>query len=101
MEHMLNQTGCDAAVSQETSLEVARNNGMNIRDTITDIEGTVQKIEDFLQGARPEKPQEGVNADGPAGILAQLCMLGANNHDRLTEIQRRLSHTASSLGVQM
>ena len=100
MGHMLNQTKCTAP-SQEPSLEVARNNGMSIRDTITDIEGAVQKIEDFLQGARPEKPQEDGTADDPAGILAQLCMLGANNHDRLTEIQRRLSRTASSLGVQM
>lgn len=89
-----------AQTSQEPSLEVANNNGQSIRDTITDIESHVTKIEDFLQGSRPEKPTTG-NVEGvAAGMLAQLCSIGANNHDRLQDVLRRTIRIANSLGVQ-
>jgi len=100
MEHMLNQTGCDAVPSQEPSLEVVNNNAMSTRDSITDIEQTIQRIEDFLQGSSPEKGIAGGGVEScPAGMLATLCQIGANNHDRLMEIHKRLARVASSLGV--
>ncbi len=89
-----------AVPSCEPSLEVANNNGQSIRDTITDIESHVTRIEDFLNGSRPEKPTTG-NVEGvAAGMLAQLCSIGANNHDRLQDVLRRTIRIASSLGVQ-
>lgn len=88
-----------AVPSQEPSLEVVNNNSLSTRETITDIERAIQSIEDFLQGARPEKPQEGVVEGCPSGILAQLCVLGASNHDRLMDVQRRVVRMANNLGV--
>jgi hypothetical protein len=89
-----------SAPSAEPSLELVNNNAMSTRDTITDIEAVVTRIEDFLSGSRPEKPIGG-NVEGcAAGMLAQLCQIGANNHDRLMEAQRRIVRIAASLGVQ-
>jgi hypothetical protein len=85
--------------SQEPSLEVVNNNSQSTRDTITDIEAHVQRIEDFLQGSRPEKATLGQAEGVPSGILAQLCTIGANNHDRLQDVLRRTIRIASSLGV--
>ncbi len=97
----MNETGQmeQAVPSQEPSLEVVNNNALSTRDTITDIESHVTRIEDFLRGSRPEKATQG-NVEGcPSGILAQLCTMGANNHDRLQDILRRTIRIASSLGV--
>jgi C4-type Zn-finger protein len=84
----------------EPSLEVANNNGHSIRDTVTDIEGMIQRIEDFLTGARPEKESLAQVDSCPSGILAQICQQGANNVDRLQDIHRRLDRMAGNLGVQ-
>jgi len=88
------------AQSCEPSLEVASGSASNARDTITDIEAMIQRIEDYLQGARPEKERGGVVEACPAGMLAQLCQLEANNVDRLQDIHRRLDRMAGNLGVQ-
>jgi hypothetical protein len=97
---MANETGLDQAVpSQEPTLEVANNNGQSIRDSLTDCEGTIQRMEDFLQGPRPEKERGGTVEGCPSGILAQLCQIGANNHDRLMDIHRRITRISNTLGV--
>lgn len=89
-----------ARASSEPSLEVVQNCAHSTRDTLTDIEMVITSIEDFLNGPRPEKEMGG-NVEGcAAGILAQLCAVGANNHDRLMTLHRRISAVANSLGVQ-
>jgi hypothetical protein len=85
---------------QEPSLEVANNQGQSIRDTTTDIEAMLQRIEDFLSGPRPEKEHGGAVESCPSGILAQMCQLGNSNLDRLQDIHRRLDRMAANLGVQ-
>ncbi len=89
-----------SAPQSEPSLEVANNNANSARDTITDIEAMIQRIEDYLNGARPEKEALGNVSSCPSGILAQLCQLGASNVDRLQDIHRRLDRMAGNLGVQ-
>lgn len=88
-----------AQPSQQASLEVANNNSQSIRDSITDAERTLSAIEDFLSGPRPEKETQGNVESCPSGILAQLCQIGASNHDRLCQVNRRLSGIAANLGV--
>jgi hypothetical protein len=86
--------------SCEPSLEIANNHSQSIRDTLSDIEGMVLRIEDFLCGSRPEKPQESRVEGVASGVLAQLCNQGADNLDRLQDIHRRLDRMAGNLGVQ-
>ena len=100
MEHMLNQTEC-AAPSQEPSLEVVRNNAHSTRDTINDIDGVLQMMEDFLNGATPRSETDSPGKNEPAGMLPQLCAMGATNHDRLCDLHRRLTRLASGLGVAL
>jgi len=98
---MGNGIGQDVAeTSCEPSLEVISGNTSNARDTITDIEAMIQRIEDYLQGARPEKEHGGKVEGCPSGILAQVCQIGANNLDRLQDVHRRLDRMAGNLGVQ-
>ena len=98
---MSNGAMMDASTPQcEPSLEVAMQTVNNTRDTMTDVEAMVQRIEDYLDGARPEKSQTG-NVDGvPAGIIAQLCNQASSNRDRLQDVHRRLDRMAGNLGVQ-
>ena len=84
----------------EPSLEVANNNGHSLRDTLTDVEAMIGRIEDFLSGARPEKESPGLAEGCPSGILAQICTQGAQNLDRLQDVHRRLDRMAGNLGVQ-
>jgi len=84
---------------QEPSIGVMQNNSQQVRDTITDIEAMVQRIEDFLQGPRPEKEHGGAVESCPSGILAQVCQLGASNVTRLQDVHRRLDRMAANLGV--
>ena len=84
----------------EPSLEVAMQTVNNTRDTMTDVEAMIQRIEDYLSGARPEKAQAG-NVEGvPSGVIAQLCNQVSSNRDRLQDVHRRLDRMAGNLGVQ-
>ncbi len=75
-------TAMASVPQQEPNLEVLNGCTMSTRDTITDLEGVVTRIEDYLNGSRPEKPMSG-NVEGcAAGMLSQLCQVGSNNHDR-------------------
>ncbi len=98
---MSNGAVMDASTPQcEPSLEVAMQTVNNTRDTMTDVEAMVQRIEDYLDGARPEKSQTG-NVEGvPSGIIAQLCNQASSNRDRLQDVHRRLDRMAGNLGVQ-
>lgn len=89
----------DSAPQSEPSLEVVNSNTNSARDTITDIEAMVTRIEDYLQGARPEKALGGEVSSCPSGIVAQMCQLSLSNVDRLQDIHRRLDRMAGGLGV--
>lgn len=93
-------TASEAVPQSEPSLEVANNTAQSIRDTTTDIESMIQRIEDFLYGARPEKEQGGNVEACPSGMLAQLCAIGTNSLDRLQDVHRRLDRMSAALGVQ-
>lgn len=98
---MSNGAMMDTSAPQcEPSLEVAMQTVNNTRDSITDVETMIQRIEDFLQGARPEKSHEGIVEGVPSGIISQLCNQASSNRDRVQDIHRRLDRMAGNLGVQ-
>ena len=90
----------DSAPTAEPSLEVVNANTNSARDSITDVEAMLQRIEDYLQGARPEKPLGGEVSSCPSGIIAQMCQQSLSNVDRIQDIHRRLDRMAGNLGVQ-
>jgi len=98
MDSMISEAPLHRATSEPTLNEMM-NQANGQRDTITDIEQVLTAIEDYMNGPRPEKPQEG-NVEGcPAGIMASICQVNASNNERLAIVHRRVAAMAQSLGV--
>ena len=88
-----------ARPSAEPTLETVSNNNHALAETIQSIEHFLTRIEDYLQGPRPEKEATGINEGCPSGMLAQLCTIGALNLDRLRTCEKRLAAILQNLGV--
>ena len=89
----------DSAPSSEPTMDVIHGQTQQTRETMQETSNVLSRIEDHLNGARPEKENAGAVESVPAGVLAQVCATGTINNEMATGNLRRLVRIGQQLGV--
>ena len=87
--------------AREVNLSAVRDDVINMGESLTSLDQTVQRLQEHLMGSQPVlkgEDLEKAERPTPSGVLPVLCQMGSNNIRHLHRIQERLNQLCYELG---